>query len=312
VTKWGRKFYAGVGYSIKAPPPQPTRNGMYGFIFDGDGVCVAHGASRSFVGMTLSQIISVTANDQLDGRELLARFIGAARLGGGWVGYPWRNAPDEPLRSKGAFISLLGSRGIVETQGKGVASVHASVASSGEASRHLVGLAPPSPPLLSTEGRGGGRSDERSAYPPSEELLMSAAHGDASARPLYVGFGFFGGEIGDAEMEQSLPAWQFGNTQFGNGATDHLLPTTPTRVPPSKVAAKAATAELKRELWAALGDKEGGDVTGMQSVVLDRSGRLAACAAEANCWEATELPAGLAAALRDHTMLHIEGIGREA
>jgi len=110
VSQWGRAYYAGVGYLLVAPQRRAglqSGGGLYGFVFDAQGVCVAHGASARFVGKTLGEIATLAHNSQLDSAELLDRFVGAAQLGGGWVRYAWRNSAEEPLREKGAFITRL-------------------------------------------------------------------------------------------------------------------------------------------------------------------------------------------------------------
>ena len=91
--------------------------------------------------------------------------------------------------------------------------------------------------------------------------------------------------------------------------------TTPTdalavAVPPSRAAAKAATEGLKRELLGSHYSAGGApiaptSIVALQSIVSDRSGVLAMAAAEALCWETTELPDELCSQLRDHTRLHI-------
>ena len=106
-SQWGMSLYAGVGYSLVPPPPDELSSGLYGFVCDTKGVLLAHGASAAFVGKSLAQIIAQTGNDQIDSDDLLRRFVAAARLGGGWVTYPWRNDAAAPLRQKGAYISSI-------------------------------------------------------------------------------------------------------------------------------------------------------------------------------------------------------------
>jgi len=256
ISKWGRDFYAGVGYSVLAPQASHetgkhgAQQNLYGFIFDCDGVCVAHGASRSFVGKTLGQILELTENTQLNADDLLARFIDAATSGGGWVRYPWRNAADEPLRMKGAFVSTL--------------ERHTTVVSNCDA-----------------------MTDEQAAV---DTLLKDAAS-----------FQYTDSACKSAIKERSFLCMGFG--YFGNdGSGGATGSSTPTQVPPSPAAAKAATAELKRQLGCA---SEWDDLAPLQAIMHDRSGRLAACAAEAHCWDAIELPSELGEALREHTCLHI-------
>ena len=110
VTQWGQEFYAGVGYALVPPaaqPPQPDSHahGMYGFVCTADGLLLAHGASPAFVGRTLAEVLEATANTSIDQPTLLKRFHAAARLGGGWVTYPWRLSKNAPLRTKGCFVT---------------------------------------------------------------------------------------------------------------------------------------------------------------------------------------------------------------
>ena len=77
---------------------------MYGFVCTGEGRFVAHGGSPAFVGSTLSEVVARTSNHLTDAAALLERFTTAARLGGGFVEYKWRNAPDAPLLVKGAHV----------------------------------------------------------------------------------------------------------------------------------------------------------------------------------------------------------------
>jgi len=112
-------------------------------------------------------------------------------------------------------------------------------------------------------------------------------------------------------------------------ATEWAGASEPLAVPPSEGAAKAATESLKQQLLLALhdepqgpkSDEEASDgaqagtraassceahvMAQLHTIVQDRSGRIADAAAEAVCWEATPLPAELAAELRRHTCVHI-------
>ena len=66
--------------------------GFYGFVFNyKSGMCVAHGADQRFVGKTLSEVLELTSNHEVDGEALHERFKQAAEAGGDWVSYAWRN-----------------------------------------------------------------------------------------------------------------------------------------------------------------------------------------------------------------------------
>jgi hypothetical protein len=83
---------------------------MYGFVCTADGLLLAHGASPAFVGRTLAEVLEATANTSIDQPTLLKRFHAAARLGGGWVTYPWRLSKNAPLRTKGCFVTRLAAQ----------------------------------------------------------------------------------------------------------------------------------------------------------------------------------------------------------
>jgi hypothetical protein len=74
-----------------------------GFVCTGEGRFVAHGGSPAFIGKSLSSVVAQTNNHLTDASALLERFTTAARLGGGFVEYPWRNSPDAPLLTKGGM-----------------------------------------------------------------------------------------------------------------------------------------------------------------------------------------------------------------
>ena len=99
----GRPCYAAVGYALSPGPQAAAELGMYGFATDLDGRIMAHGASPSFVGLTLAEVCAQTDNS--DSGPLLQKFRAAVQLGGGWVEYPWRNRPDAPLLSKGCYLT---------------------------------------------------------------------------------------------------------------------------------------------------------------------------------------------------------------
>ena len=79
---------------------------LYAFAYDFNGTSVAHGAASRFIGRTLWDIIggSATLSALVDGRELHERFVAAARNGGGWVAYSWKNNAAEPMYQKIAYV----------------------------------------------------------------------------------------------------------------------------------------------------------------------------------------------------------------
>ena len=56
-------------------------------------------------------MLRATRNDDVDASDLHAKFTAAAADGGGWVSYAWRNAADEVLRTKGAYVISLNKWG---------------------------------------------------------------------------------------------------------------------------------------------------------------------------------------------------------
>lgn len=152
-TKWGKDYYAGVGYNeILYPPAMPCTTayaadcgetnvmsimgnvttalrtagsyanfqkvfqeisdktsyrldtGFYVFAYEFDGKCVAHGGNPTFVGKSLSGILSSVGNTFVDGVALHMQFVAAANEDGGWVAYPWKNTNAEGIYSKVAYI----------------------------------------------------------------------------------------------------------------------------------------------------------------------------------------------------------------
>ena len=105
IEKDGVALYVGVGFAIL--PPQPSSDGLYGFVVTGAGRLVAHGGSRDLVGRTLEDAVRLSNNRRVDGAELARRIVAAGERGGGWISYPWRNARSEPLAQKGAYVVRL-------------------------------------------------------------------------------------------------------------------------------------------------------------------------------------------------------------
>ena len=298
VTQWGQEFYAGVGYALVPPaaqPPQPDSHahGMYGFVCTADGLLLAHGASPAFVGRTLAEVLEATANTSIDQPTLLKRFHAAARLGGGWVTYPWRLSKNAPLRTKGCFVTRLAAQ-----QG----ARHASSSSESESEleselKRLTGVAQGSDSNESEMGTGEGVS------PSHLRPLPTHARGT-----LYAGVGYFESESPNAPSPTEV--------LLGGGTA--LPPPPPPAVPPSPAAAKAAAAVLKellnRARLSASVSHEGASIEDpalgpqlakLQLLVSDATGELAAATAEVTCWQSTEMPVELRELLREHAMSHL-------
>lgn len=84
-----------------------SRTNFYGFVYNFEGVCVAHGADPAFVGLHLTEVLARTRNTDVDGHALHRRFVAAAEAGGEWVSYAWRHDAAASMRLKGAFITPL-------------------------------------------------------------------------------------------------------------------------------------------------------------------------------------------------------------
>lgn len=302
--QYGQQLYAGVGYSLVPPPPGDPASGLYGFVCDpGEGRMLAHGASPRFVGMSLAEIIADTGNDQLDADRLLARFRAAARLGGGWVTYPWRNGKADPMRQKGAYISRIERP---PAGGSNATSPSASLCNSLEVDplRAAAMAADAAIPAAGDETDDGTRP-----YP------VEATESEYTEY-LIAGVGYFG------EPDPSTPP-SGGSREPSPGGSRHRPPIPPP-VPPSAAAARAATAALKRQVSEMrVHSKEQGGRSGgggwsrgeggarqrqeaaLAAVVSDTSGALASAAAEVACWEATAMPEELQGLLREHCTAHI-------
>lgn len=76
---------------------------LYVFIYDLNGVNVAHGVKPQLVGKNLSAL-----RDQ-DGVMLIAEMIKIVRAqGSGWVDYKWPNPTNNKVENKSAYVVKLG------------------------------------------------------------------------------------------------------------------------------------------------------------------------------------------------------------
>jgi cytochrome c len=76
---------------------------LYAFIYDFNGVCVAHGARPALIGKNLLDI-----KDQ-DGKYLIQSMIEITKDGGtGWVDYKWPDPLTNKIEDKSAFVAKLG------------------------------------------------------------------------------------------------------------------------------------------------------------------------------------------------------------
>ncbi|HDZ73251.1 MAG TPA: histidine kinase [Aurantimonas coralicida] len=77
---------------------------LYPFVYDLEGVNVAHGARPVLVGKNLSSL-----KDQ-DGKYLIQEIIGVATgPGSGWVDYKWPHPITNKIEDKSSYIEKLGA-----------------------------------------------------------------------------------------------------------------------------------------------------------------------------------------------------------
>ena len=177
----GRKGYAGVGYHLCPPEAAGKALGLYGFVCTGEGQFVAHGGSPEFIDKTLADVVAQTANHLTDAGALLERFTTAARLGGGFVEYSWRNHAEAPLLAKGAHVLRV-------ELGRGCTKAAAAVSRGDERTwngsyQNLAALA--------------------AAAETEVETHDALATGGGRARTLFCGVGYFGGAAEEPEAAES-------------------------------------------------------------------------------------------------------------
>jgi len=78
---------------------------LYPFVYDAQGVSVAHGANAKMVGK-----LWISIKDQ-DGNFLIQQMLAIMREpGSGWVDYKWPNPLTHKIQDKSAYIEKLGDR----------------------------------------------------------------------------------------------------------------------------------------------------------------------------------------------------------
>jgi len=94
--------------TFKAVTDQSTKEfhdrDLYPFIYDLNGLNVAHGARPALVGKNL-----ISLKDQ-DGKYLIKEMIGIATTSGsGWIDYKWPNPITNKIEDKSSYIEKLGN-----------------------------------------------------------------------------------------------------------------------------------------------------------------------------------------------------------
>lgn len=76
---------------------------LYIFVYDMNGVCVAHGVNQKLVGKSL---IDMKDND---GKPIIRGFVDiAATKGKGWHDYKWPNPVTKTVEQKSAYVEKVG------------------------------------------------------------------------------------------------------------------------------------------------------------------------------------------------------------
>ncbi|HZD90219.1 MAG TPA: cache domain-containing protein [Pseudolabrys sp.] len=78
---------------------------LYPFIYDLNGVCVAHGAKSVLVGKNLLDL------KDPDGKYLIREMVKLAKgPGQGWVDYKWPNPITNKIEDKSSYVEKLGDK----------------------------------------------------------------------------------------------------------------------------------------------------------------------------------------------------------
>ncbi|MGA2892320.1 MAG: cache domain-containing protein [Xanthobacteraceae bacterium] len=76
---------------------------LYPFVYDMNGICVAHGARPALIGKNLFDL-----KDQ-DGKYLIRELIDIAKgPGAGWVNYKWPNPLNNKIEDKTSYVEKMG------------------------------------------------------------------------------------------------------------------------------------------------------------------------------------------------------------
>jgi cytochrome c len=88
--------------SDKAVPDFHDRD-LYPFIYNMEGVCVAHGARAALIGKLL-----IDLKDQ-DGKFLIREMVAMSKgPGSGWIDYKWPNPLTNKIEDKSSYVEKMG------------------------------------------------------------------------------------------------------------------------------------------------------------------------------------------------------------
>ena len=86
-----------------AKTPEFHDRDLYPFVYDLNGVNVAHGARPALIGKSL-----ISMKDQ-DGKYLIQEMIGIAKgSGSGWIDYKWPNPISNRIEDKTSYVERMG------------------------------------------------------------------------------------------------------------------------------------------------------------------------------------------------------------
>ena len=80
---------------------------LYPFVYNTNGICVAHGARPALIGKNLYDL-----KDQ-NGKYLIREMIDRSRTGAGWVNYKWPNPITNAIDDKTTYFTKLGDDYVV-------------------------------------------------------------------------------------------------------------------------------------------------------------------------------------------------------
>lgn len=74
---------------------------LYIFMFDNNGMCIAHGYNPKLVGKDLSEL------KDANGVLFIQEFAKKVKAGGGWVDYQWTNPITKKVQDKSSYVKGL-------------------------------------------------------------------------------------------------------------------------------------------------------------------------------------------------------------
>ena len=75
-----------------------SKDDLYIFVVDNDGVTLAHGGNPKLAGKNMAQL------KDADGTFFIQNMIDLAKNGGGWVDYKWTNPTTKKVQNKSTYV----------------------------------------------------------------------------------------------------------------------------------------------------------------------------------------------------------------